>query len=66
MTEKKPATPAASTPTSSREPSMRRRQPDQGEIAPRAYFIDLEGGSSTSKGAAAISSETGRAQSANS
>jgi hypothetical protein len=41
----KPAKPAASKPTSSRNPKMRRRQLDQGEISKRAYFIHLEEGS---------------------
>jgi hypothetical protein len=40
----KPAKTAASKPTSSRKPSTTRRQPDQDEIATRAYFIHLEEG----------------------
>jgi Protein of unknown function (DUF2934) len=43
MTEK-PAAPATSKPTSSRKPKTKRRQPDQGEISKRAYFIHLEEG----------------------
>jgi hypothetical protein len=44
MTAKKPAKPAARKPSSSRKPSTRRREPDQGEISTRAYFIHLEEG----------------------
>ena len=40
------AKPAASKPTSSRKPKTRRRQPDQGEISRRAYFIHFEEGGS--------------------
>jgi hypothetical protein len=46
----KPAKPAASKPTSSRKPKMRRREPDRGEIYKRAYFIHLEEGGSDQLG----------------
>ena len=46
----KPTKRAASKPTSSRKPTTRRRQPDQGEISKRAYFIHLEEGGSDQLG----------------
>ena len=50
MSEKPAAKPAASKPTSSRKPKIRRRQPDQGGISRRAYFIHLEEGGSDQLG----------------